>query len=205
MTAKLTMRILRIIAVTFISIYLLFAFLCPALEIAKIKLFTEVGSPYQLTIPIEYVYLAVALILPIWIILSSVFNFCYKPDLTPQGIELKLLIWTLLWLSISVLYTLFTRDDIGGEPFYCPSNIAYNSTEFYVACKIRAANFVSMWLFALLAILLMLTIPAGLFPRDEIVRDMTKDIPIDVLGLWTNCDPEDLDAKQPMDTNKLYI
>ncbi|CAG8736165.1 2107_t:CDS:2, partial [Dentiscutata erythropus] len=135
------------------------------IEIAKIKLFTDVGSPYQLTISMEYVYLAVSLILPSRL-------------------------WTLLWLSISVLYTLFTRDDIGGAPFYCPSNVTYNSTEFYVACKIRAANFVSMWLFAILAIMLMVTIPAGIFPHDDTEREMIKDKQIDVLGLWTNCDPD---------------
>ncbi|CAG8445724.1 6620_t:CDS:2 [Scutellospora calospora] len=78
---------------------------------------------------------------------------------------------------------------VGGEPFYCPSNITYNSTEFYTACQVRAANFVAMWVFALLAVILMVTIPAGLFPHGDHEREMVKDKPIDVLGLWTNCDP----------------
>ncbi|CAG8589509.1 19189_t:CDS:1, partial [Racocetra fulgida] len=47
-----------------------------------------------------------------------------------------------------------------------------------------------MWSFAILAIILMITIPAGLFPHDEIQLEMTKNKPIDVIGLWTNCDPE---------------
>ncbi|KAF0523429.1 hypothetical protein F8M41_015392 [Gigaspora margarita] len=180
-------RVLRIFAAIFISLSILSAFACPVLEIIKIIKFLNVGYPYTLNIQMEYIYFVISLILPCWIFLSSVFNFCYKPDLTIKGIELKLLAWMLIWLFVSVFYTFFTRDDVGGIPFYCPSNETYITSDYYKACQLRAANFIIMWTFFVLIVMLTIFIPAALFPHDEIDREKAQDKPVDFLSLWTDC------------------
>ncbi|CAG8456181.1 5752_t:CDS:1 [Acaulospora morrowiae] len=90
----------------------------------------------------------------------------------------------LFHLSVTpVLYTYYTKDDIGTIPIYCPYDYDYPRHEFLLACQIRLINFIAMWLFAGIGTLLVIFIPAGIFPLDEEERLKNKEI--DFYYVWT--------------------
>ncbi|RHZ48983.1 hypothetical protein Glove_535g32 [Diversispora epigaea] len=174
---------LRYVVVILLCFALVLAFLCPILDLAKINIFKEVGSPYTLNLHIEYSYLVISLITPYWIFLAVMCRCWYKVDFTMKGIEFKLLYWILTWLAISTLYTLFTRDDIDDVPFNCPSDYSYPNHRYQLACQIREANFLAMWIFGGIGILLTIFIPAGVFPLSEEERE--KNPKIDFYYVWS--------------------
>ncbi|UZO22048.1 uncharacterized protein OCT59_014420 [Rhizophagus irregularis] len=49
-----------------------------------------------------------------------------------------------------ILYTIFTKDEMG-DPFFCPANYPYTSHLIRIACQIRAANLLIMWISSALA------------------------------------------------------
>lgn len=47
---------------------------------------------------------------------------------------------------IIVLYTIFTKEEMGNIPFFCPANCHYSSNLIRTACQVRAANLLIMWI-----------------------------------------------------------
>ncbi|CAB4412078.1 unnamed protein product [Rhizophagus irregularis] len=63
---------------------------------------------------------------------------------------------TLVSLVIMILYTIFTKDEMGDIPFLCPANYPYTSHLIRTACQVRAANLLIMWISPAVAFLLVI-------------------------------------------------
>lgn len=44
------------------------------------------------------------------------------------------------------MYTIFTKDEMGNIPFFCPVEYPYSSTIIRTACQVRAANLLLLWI-----------------------------------------------------------
>ncbi|CAB5207577.1 unnamed protein product [Rhizophagus irregularis] len=111
-----------------------------SLEVAKIALFNQTNGELKLH-PMDYVYLT-ALVLGM-----SGFYCCHstKSDENNNNYHYGIS-GTLVSLAIMILYTIFTKDEMGDIPFFCPANYPYTSTLIRTACQVRAANLLIMWI-----------------------------------------------------------
>jgi len=48
--------------------------------------------------------------------------------------------------SFVVLYTIFTKHEMGNIPFFCPEEFHYSSNLIRTACQVRAANLLLLWI-----------------------------------------------------------
>ncbi|EXX77692.1 hypothetical protein RirG_021510 [Rhizophagus irregularis DAOM 197198w] len=55
-----------------------------------------------------------------------------------------------------ILYTIFTKDEMGGIPFFCPVDYPYTSHLIRTACQVRAANLLIMWISPAVALFLVI-------------------------------------------------
>jgi hypothetical protein len=62
-----------------------------------------------------------------------------------------------LMTVILVLYTIFTKEEMGDIPFFCPANYHYSSYLIRTACQVRAANLLIMWISPSMAIFMIIT------------------------------------------------
>ena len=53
-----------------------------------------------------------------------------------------------------VLYTIFTKDEMGDIPFFCPADYPYSSHVIRTACQVRAANLLLLWICPAIILLL---------------------------------------------------
>ncbi|RGB41905.1 hypothetical protein C1646_751518 [Rhizophagus diaphanus] len=66
------------------------------------------------------------------------------------------LIIILIELLELVLYTIFTRNEMGNIPFICPRNYPYSSQLIIIVCQVRTANLLVMPAVALFTIITVL-------------------------------------------------
>ncbi|CAG8735675.1 3209_t:CDS:1 [Cetraspora pellucida] len=78
-------------------------------------------------------------------------------------------------MSILVIYTVLTRDELGEIPPYCPSSAAYSVTVTINICRIRLANLVLMWLFELFGILWVIAYGMGKLPKGNRSSNVSID------------------------------
>ncbi|CAB4495298.1 unnamed protein product [Rhizophagus irregularis] len=115
--------------IVFIIIHILLLFVCPFLEIWKLKLFSDNQLSTNL---LEYIYLA----LISYQIVMHVIICCFFNWLSSNGLKLIFIVSGILWLIIPAIYTHFTINELGNVPFLCSQLI----------CKIRATNLIIMWI-----------------------------------------------------------
>ncbi|CAI2166310.1 5535_t:CDS:2 [Funneliformis geosporum] len=123
--------------------------ICPTLEYFKLKYFNEFDIPYN-----RYVEYTVT------IINLSLSSFSFA---------------TVLWLNIPIVYTIYTINELGDIPFYCPSNYDYKDPKLRTVCQVRLANLICMWLMFLGILVTGITM---CIPR-EILIDLFNDDGID--------------------------
>ena len=61
-----------------------------------------------------------------------------------------------------VLYTIFTKDEMGDIPFFCPAEYPYSSQEIRTACQIRAANLLLLWISTAISAIIMFLVAIAL-------------------------------------------
>ncbi|GBB93290.1 hypothetical protein RclHR1_21440001 [Rhizophagus clarus] len=111
-----------------------------SLEVAKIALFNQTHGELKLH-PMDYVYLT-ALVLG-----TGGFYCCHSAKSEDNKNNYSFGIsGTLISLTIMILYTVFTKDEMGDIPFFCPASYPYSSQLIRTACQVRAANLLIMWL-----------------------------------------------------------
>ncbi|CAG8438030.1 9593_t:CDS:2 [Funneliformis mosseae] len=138
-----------------VTLWLTLVLLAPLIEFAKIVTFIFVRSDgvIKLNNAVELTYFLIASFVPWWIIATNCFACCIQTGLTPNILKQKLL------------------DDIGDIPSNCPSDYPYPVPKLYLACMIRATNFVFMWMYTCLNIIFLLMAFSGILPtEDELVR-----------------------------------
>ncbi|CAI2169866.1 6556_t:CDS:2 [Funneliformis geosporum] len=77
-----------------------------------------------------------------------------------------------------VVYTHYTRDDIGDIPFSCPSDYPYPIPKLRLACIIRATNFIFMWMYTCLNIVFLLAAFSGILPTEDELKREKKELNI---------------------------
>ncbi|CAG8559070.1 1555_t:CDS:2 [Funneliformis caledonium] len=82
---------------------------------------------------------------------------------------------TVLWLNIPIVYTIYTINELGDIPFYCPSNYDYKDPKLRTVCQIRLANLICMWLMFLGILVTGITM---CIPREYLI-DLFNDDGID--------------------------
>ncbi|CAG8587732.1 5417_t:CDS:2 [Funneliformis caledonium] len=165
-----------------VTLWLTLVLLAPLIEFAKIVTFIFVRSDdvIKLNNAVELTYFLIASFVPCkslcsldraiadmhrilsitqlshfigWIIATNCIACCIQTGLTPNILKQKLL------------------DDIGDIPSNCPSDYPYPVPKLYLACMIRATNFVFMWMYTCLNIIFLLMAFSGILPtEDELVR-----------------------------------
>ncbi|RIA90447.1 hypothetical protein C1645_769917 [Glomus cerebriforme] len=126
-------------AFVLIGFHILLLFLCPALEIWKLKLFNDNRIPIDV---LEYIY-------PILIIYQIVMHFiicCCFNWYNAERLKLTLTVAGILWLIIPVIYTRSTIKELGDVPFFCPSDYNYPFNTMKLICIVRASNLIVMWI-----------------------------------------------------------
>ncbi|CAG8710656.1 25436_t:CDS:2 [Gigaspora margarita] len=71
------------------------------------------------------------------------------------------------WTIIAVIYTILTKNELGGIPPNCPSSATYSTSITFDACRIRLANLISMWLFEFFGILWTIAHCCGQLPKSS--------------------------------------
>ncbi|CAI2171298.1 4699_t:CDS:2 [Funneliformis geosporum] len=77
-----------------------------------------------------------------------------------------------------IVYTHYTRDDIGDIPFSCPSDYPYPIPKLRLACIIRATNFIFMWMYTCLNIVFLLAAFSGILPTEDELKREKKELNI---------------------------
>ncbi|CAG8466354.1 15808_t:CDS:2 [Acaulospora morrowiae] len=62
-----------------------------------------------------------------------------------------------IWLTIPIVYTYFTSNEMGDIPFVCPSSYTYPSEAVEDACKIRKGNLICMWIYYVILVMMTMT------------------------------------------------
>ncbi|CAG8497567.1 11195_t:CDS:2 [Rhizophagus irregularis] len=78
---------------------------------------------------------------------------------------------TVLWLVIPIIYTIFTINELGDIPFYCPTNYDYGEPGLRYVCQTRLANLICMWVMFMGILLTGITM---IIPK-EILIDIFND------------------------------
>ncbi|RHZ77924.1 hypothetical protein Glove_168g236 [Diversispora epigaea] len=153
---------------------LLLMFICPALEITKFIYFKK--HPDELEFDnfiIEYCYLGISVLFPITVIISLIFTKCRIRILEEMNKE-EFLTVLFVWIIIAVVYTILTNQELRPVPYYCPSSYRYSTKIVEIACKIRLANIICMWLFVIFGILWVVSYCFCLLPQREEVPKVKK-------------------------------
>jgi hypothetical protein len=115
-------------------------FICPILEYQKLKLFDSYDISYNVYIEYSYLALTVFQLLLAFLVLCCC-CFCAREDLSKE-----FSLATILWLIIPIIYTVYTVDELGDIPGYCPANYDYKDPQLRHVCQIRIANLACMWI-----------------------------------------------------------
>ncbi|GBC07034.1 hypothetical protein RclHR1_00720043 [Rhizophagus clarus] len=164
-----------------VAIWLLLVILAPITEFGKILIFIFVRQENKvgLNSTVEYIYFLISFFVPWWIITTNC-CVCFKQKgiFTPKELIRKLIFMVIAWISISVVYTYLTRNDIGNIPYNCPSDYPYSEPKLYLACIIRTANFVIMWTYTGLLIVFLISVLGGILPQEDDMKEKGKDFNI---------------------------
>ncbi|RIA85655.1 hypothetical protein C1645_781386 [Glomus cerebriforme] len=149
-------------------------FACPALEITKIILFKLANNEiiYKNYI-IEYIYFVMMITFPLGLLFSAIRNRCCNMKGLLNYIREQLFCIPFLILIVSIIYTQMTSHEIKPIPDSCPSSYPYKLSITRTACIIRLINFIIMWTFTSLLVILSIVDCFGYFPRKE--KDKTID------------------------------
>ncbi|RGB36379.1 hypothetical protein C1646_741784 [Rhizophagus diaphanus] len=140
-------------------------FICPILEIQKLRLFDEHSIPYNKYI--EYTYLSLTL----FQLLLAFLIFCCCCYFAREDLSKEFILTTVLWLVIPIIYTIFTINELGDIPFYCPTNYDYEEPGLRYVCQTRLANLICMWVMFMGILLTGITM---IIPK-EILIDIFND------------------------------
>ncbi|KAF0401383.1 hypothetical protein F8M41_009472 [Gigaspora margarita] len=138
--------------ILFIPLILL-CFGCPALEILKIIFFLQTYGDLQLNLPLEIIYLFIALCGPVLLIILIMRKCCFNWCVFTHECLQQILMWLLLlWIANSLIYANFTWNELGNIPLLCPPRYDYTTLEIKQACEVRAANLFCQWIFLFIMI-----------------------------------------------------
>ncbi|RGB41920.1 hypothetical protein C1646_684450 [Rhizophagus diaphanus] len=164
-----------------VAIWLLLVILAPITEIGKILIFRMISKENQVELNrvIEYVYFLISFFVPWWIVVTNCcVCFAQKGILTPKELIRKLIFMVIVWIAISVVYTYFTKNDIGNIPSNCPPDYPYSEPKLRLACIIRTANYAIMWTYTSLLIIFLISVLSGVLPQEDEMKKKGKDFNI---------------------------
>ncbi|RIB15359.1 hypothetical protein C2G38_2093391 [Gigaspora rosea] len=124
---------------------LILMFVCPILEIVKIKIFDKTNNEFHYNKGAEYAYLIFTL--AVLVLNALAFFGCYVFKIQELNFDFRLPVTSCIWVLFPIIYTYFTIKDMGNIPFACPETYHYSSSLIHTACEIRIINFIFMWLY----------------------------------------------------------
>ncbi|CAG8457517.1 7639_t:CDS:2 [Scutellospora calospora] len=118
-------------------------------------------------------------------------SLIFKQRLCTCDTRFLTIITSLAWFVLPIIYTIYTIHEIDPIPFGCPSNYDYKSEITKTACKIRAANFIFMWLYLAYAIF-------SLIIMCNLMFDSQVEKPITEIEIIENGDERDEDQNDKL-------
>ncbi|GBB96128.1 hypothetical protein RclHR1_02690013 [Rhizophagus clarus] len=141
-------------------------FICPILELQKLRSFDEHDIPYNKYI--EYTYLS----LTFFQLLLAFLVFCCCCYCSREDLSKEFSLATILWLIIPIIYTIFTTNELGDIPFYCPQNYDYKDPGLRYVCQTRLANLICMWVMFMGILLTGITM---IIPKETLIDIFNDD------------------------------
>ncbi|RGB38206.1 hypothetical protein C1646_812828 [Rhizophagus diaphanus] len=121
---------------------------CPALDIAKIIIFNHTNGELKLY-DIEYAYLSYSFLMVVVLFCCTICISRGFNNMAENSVKSLSCFLPFIWISVLVIYTISTRNELGEIPFFCPENYKYKSSTIRLACQIRAANIICVWSFTI--------------------------------------------------------
>ncbi|GBB90171.1 hypothetical protein RclHR1_17040002 [Rhizophagus clarus] len=122
--------------------------ICPALDVAKIIIFDHTDGELKLY-DIEYAYLSYSFLMVVILLCCTICIARGFNKMVENSVRSLSCFLPFIWISVLVIYTISTRNELGDIPFFCPQDYNYKSPTIRLACKIRAANLICMWSFTI--------------------------------------------------------